>query len=935
MSWPTCFTSPRVLRCVLKFLLAAIASGILTASARAESGSQLDGSAFFERKIRPALVEHCYACHSAESETVEGDLRLDQPIPDSDLLVPEQPDQSLLIEAIRYTNSDLQMPPEGRLPADVVRDFEHWVRIGAPDPRQVVTETVAEQTETDPNAPLWSFQPVAEVELPFVSQHAPVSNAIDRFVTAQLDAAGVKPLSHASRSTLARRAYFDLLGLPPSPAEVAAFVQDPAPNAFAALVDRLLASPHYGERWGRHWLDVARYGDCNGADESQAFPHAYHYRNYVIHAFNQDLPYDAFLTEQLAGDLEADRRFERDPGERIIGTGFLSLATKVVAEKDFAKMFADIVDEQIDTFGRVTMGLTLGCARCHDHKFDPISINDYYALAGVFHSTKTMQSPGAVLERTAETREYLAKWKQYEAQLARLETKREEIQTNIEQILAAAETVERPAEEFSRGDVAIDTENYGKGITIVGDSGQTENFVEYDLDVSTAGEYVLQTRYAAAEQRAARLLINGKTVSEEALARVTGGWYPDDQQWFVEAVIELQPGRNVLRFESKNYLVHLDHLKWTRVEPGEWSGVMGRLTAADKLLEAHRSNAPQAKRIYAVTEGDPHNVQVHIRGNHLRLGDEVPRHVPVALRQSSENPIPAEQSGREQLAAWLTSRDHPLTARVMVNRIWRWHFGQGIVPTPDNFGRLGEPPTHPELLDYLAAYFMEHDWSIKAMHRLIMTSATYQRAGRIDSTASQRDPENRLLWRFPRRRLEVEAVRDAMLVAADRLDRSYGDAPLALPTYNLSPEQLAKNLAFYESSKRRSVYLPVLRTNLYELFALFDFPNPDFPTGSRAATTIPTQALMMMNSPFFGELSREIATSVCRDAHQDQDAQVDLLYSRLFSRKPTVREKQLSLEMLERFAGAVTGDSQLVNSMEAWTALCHSLIMSNEFIYVD
>jgi len=913
-------------------------------------GAELtDRSEFFETRIRPVLVEHCYSCHSSRSQELQGDLRLDRNLTKSVPLVkPGDPGASRLIEAIRYTDSDLQMPPTGRLPAKVIADFEAWVKTGAFDPRPQATEP-AEQTPGTPGIDLeagrrfWAFQPVRRGPPPDPDgdlQHW-VRSPVDAFILKRLQAAGLRPGGPADRRTLIRRASFALTGLPPTPDQVQRFVEDARPGAFAVLIDRLLASPDYGERWGRHWLDVVRYGDCNGADESRPFPNAWHFRNYVIETFNRDLPYDRMIAEHLAGDL-----LEHDPEaacEPLVGTGFLVLGTKILAEQDQKKMGADIIDEQIDVFSRSFLALTLACARCHDHKFDPIPTTDYYALAGIFQSTKTMSGYGQWMERPAHTRESLAVFRQTGRKLPGMQARLQKLRAEIQKSLKSAETILIEAESLTRGDAVALTTGYGQDIGIIGDRGDGQlTYAEYDIEPPEAGRYLLQLRYAAAQARPGKISLNAKVVIEPAISQVTGDWYPAGQRWFSEGVLNLRQGLNTVRLESRPNLSHIDKLRLVRLKDGSpLTRLMSRADSLEAETAALEKRIQPPLKVMAVAEGEVTRSKVHIRGSHLRPGPEVPRRFLQVIAGVDQKPLPEDQSGRLQLAAWLARPDHPLTSRVMVNRLWRWHFGRGIVATPDNFGQQGSRPSHPELLDYLARRFVEQNWSIKAMHREIMLSSTWQMAGTVETFAvapgqspQSVDPENRLYWKAPRRRLEAESIRDALLAVSGRLDSRGGGAPLTLKTIALSPEDLAGQEKFYNTSNRRTVYLPVLRTNVYDFLTLFDFANPDLPTGSRVTTTVPTQALLMMNSPLVEDCARRLAARVLNDPQLESGTQrLEAVYLRLFSRPPLAPEQSLSFDFLNASMELIDAGEE-DRQLGAWSALCRTLMASNEFVYL-
>jgi hypothetical protein len=671
-----------------------------------------------------------------------------------------------------------------------------------------------EASGSDEKSSYWAFQRPVRHCPPIVSDRAWVHSPIDGFILAALEARGLKPAQAAEKRTLIRRATFDLLGLPPHPDDVRAFLADESPDAFARVVDRLLGSPHYGQRWARHWLDVARYADSNGLDENLAYANAYRYRDYVIAAFNSDKPYDRFVIEQLAGDLLAQdeaNRGEDGAGQapdverfsKLIATGFLALGAKMLAEDDPVKMQMDIIDEQVDTIGRTFLGLTLGCARCHDHKFDPISSADYYALAGIFKSTRTMENFTVV-----------ARWQ--------------------ERALASRDAVERDAD--------------------------------------------LKRKIAATQADIERLEADAASAAK-------------------------QPERvNQLREEKK-------------------------------ALEASLAQIPHAM---AVADDKPENLRVHVRGSHLELGPEVPRAFPRVLTHQDSAPIGPDRSGRLELARWLASADHPLTARVLANRIWHWHFGAGLVRSTDNFGKLGEQPTHPELLDWLACQFVDGGWSIKSLHRLIMLSSSYQMSSAPCETAARLDPENRLWWRMNRRRLEAEAIRDAMLAASGQLDHTMGGSLLCVANREYVTSTANVNPVVYDT-RRRSIYLPVIRSAVYDVFQAFDFPDPSVQSGTRQTSTVAPQALFMMNSRLVLQQCRALAAELLSDNSLDDPARVRALYEQAYSRPPDDQEVMAALEYVERYAVASGPgvDSSAEPRRKAWQSLVRAVMSANEFLYID
>ncbi len=665
----------------------------------------------------------------------------------------------------------------------------------------------------------WSFRPPVKAALPAVQNRAWPQSSLDYFVLSLLESKQLAPATATDKRTLIRRVTFDLIGLPPTPDEVEAFVADSSPSAFARVVDRLLTSPHYGERWGRHWLDVARYADSNGLDENVAHGNAWRYRDYVIASFNADKPFDEFVTEQLAGDL-LPTEIESERHERLVATGFLSLGPKVLAEGDEKKMEVDIIDEQIDTVGRAFMGLTLGCARCHDHKFDPIRADDYYALAGVFKSTRTMES----FKR-------IAKW--HENSIATLEQRAER-------------------DEFER------------------------QISEHEMAIQQT------TDVAAAELKAQ--LSNGEPLPKNAESRYSR--------------------------EAK------DKLKRLRDELA--------------TLEDTLPNLPTAM---GVVDAEPTNTQIHIRGSHLSLGKEVARGVPEVIAFDGQPAIGERQSGRLQLAHWLTRPEHPLTSRVIVNRLWRWHFGRGLVGSTDNFGNLGDRPVNQPLLDFLAVRLVENGWSLKEMHRTIVLSSTYQMSTANNEVAAGLDPENHWQWRANLRRIEAEGIRDSLLSVSSLLDPMMGGSLLHVGNREFVFNHTSKDETTYDVT-RRSIYLPVIRNHLFDVFSLFDSSDASVPTGDRTTSTIAPQALFLMNSDFLARCSQAFAERLEREVPAGDDARVARLYSLAFGRPPTSSETEQALA----FVAAMESNgasSENTPPPSGWEALCHVMLVSSEFLYLQ
>ena len=743
----------------------------------------------------------------------------------------------------------------------------------------------------------WAFQPLLPATLPKVDHQEWVQNDLDRFTLTHSEGESIASIPRAERRTLIRRAYFDLIGLPPAPAEIEAFLRDQSPGSWEKVIDHLLASPHYGERWGRHWLDLARYGDSNGGDENHAYPFAWRYRNWVISAFNRDLPYNQFVREQLSGDLMDPER-----AGSIAATGFLAIGTKILAEKDPVKKRADIVDEQIDTMGRVFLALSLGCARCHDHKFDPVSERDYYALAGIFHSTKIedreLRTPDSAAARKARHERTEDLKKKIELQEQALETLRNQ-----------KGAIEWEAEDHARGNIIVDRDNYGAGIGIISDPGAQRNYAEYDIDIPRQGTYQLSLRYAAASSRPGRVLIDGSVELKDAISQVTGGWMPSDQSWHAEGLLHLQMGKQILRLESEPMMSHLDKIKLIPVRNPEQATALlkkieGLQTEVSALQTGKKEELP---KVMAVRDGKIADSRINVRGNPHELGDAVPRGFLTSVGAPPRPGKITNQSGRLELAEWMTSPAHPLTARVMVNRVWHWLFGEGLVSTPDNFGTTGNTPENQPLLDYLTHYFLQSGWSLKKLHRHIMLSNTYQISGGQGGRGL--------------RRMEAEVFRDAVLAVSGSLVR---EAPTGPPpkvkAQDPSPADIVKNRKIYEDAQHRSIYLPVVRSHVYNFLSLLDFPNPTAPTGRRGSSTVATQALLMLNSSFLINQSAVIARQI--QSHEDP---LHELYLRLFSR-PVTTEERSEAQVFLREAGN--------DGPQAWALLCHTLLISNEFLYL-
>jgi mono/diheme cytochrome c family protein len=726
---------------------------------------------FFESKVRPILAESCFSCHGPDKQ--KGGLRLDSRAAllrgagGDPVVVPGDPDKSPLVKAIRH-EGDTKMPPKTQLPAPAIEALTAWVKMGVPWPEAAGAKTLS--TVAEARAKHWAFRPVTRPSPPAVKGDW-ARTPLDRFILAKLEEQGLQPAPAADRRTLIRRASIDLTGLPPAPGEVDAFVNDRSADAWEKVIDRLLASPRYGERWGRHWLDVARYSDTKGYvfEEERRYPFAYTYRDYVIRAFNDDLPYDQFVIQQIAADKlppGADKR-------PLAAMGFLTLGRR------FLNSAPDIIDDRIDVVMRGLQGMTVGCARCHDHKFDPIPMKDYYSLYGVFASSvEPKELP--VLATPEPTPEYLA----YEKELKALEQ--------------AVKDYEEKNKE------------------------------------------------------------------------------------------ELQKRNRKFRDELKKL---------------------------QSKVEKHKATHPGAPPQAMLLVDAPQPVQpvVFLRGNPNNRGPSVPRQFLEVLAPAPRKPF-TEGSGRLELAKAIASKDNPLTARVMVNRVWQYHFGHGLVRTPGDFGLRGDPPTHPELLDHLASSFMDGGWSVKKLHKTIMLSATYQQSSEPNQSEAQaKDVENRLLSHQNRQRLDFEAMRDSLLWASGRLEPKVGGVAVDITTAPFSG--------------RRSVYGFIDRQNLPGLFRAFDFASPDTSTAQRHVTTVPQQALFLMNAPFVVEQAKALAARPDLAARKTTDERIGYLYHLLYGRAPDGEEMALG----RRYVESAPSEKLL----SPWEKYCQVLLLSNEFVFVD
>ena len=973
-----------------------------------------------------------------------GGVRLDNPDGLSKVLKSGDPDHSRIVRVMGYAG-DIKMPPAGKRPDSEIAAFAAWVKGGAPVPAMATAAAGPVSTlpaNWEKRKKHWAFQPVRRATVPTVKNTAWPTSAIDKFILAGIEAKGLAPAPPATRRVLIRRAYFDVIGLAPTPEQIDVFLADTSPTAWPKVIDGLLASPRFGERWARHWLDVARYADSNGLDENVAFGQAWRYRDYVVESLNRDKPYDQFIQEQIAGDLMESGTDAALRNERITATGFLTLGPKVLAEPDKPKLAMDIVDEQIDVTSKAVMGLTVSCARCHDHKFDPITTKDYYALAGVFKSTRTMVNLNTVAhiyERKLDSPAIQAEIKAHAEKVKPLDTTLQAAKTTANSDVAAllrrnsetyiadalelakapgvllplAETPVRPGDRarinilavaFARGNAVRDKDNYGKGIDGVIITNGAPVSAEYDVTVPTAGPYQLELRYASAEARPVHVSLNGAEVVKATAGANTGSFMPEGQRWEAVGIYPLVAGVNTLKIERKDgALPHINRILLvpaatdakaaTKAETDrvaevlakrdglvaavlarfasrvhgatdigaahEWVSHDGSLFAAldkpeefwsvaDKAavknaqaaLDTENKNAPMVPNAQAVEDNSkPEDVRVHVRGSTENLGDLVPRGFPAILVTERTPKAEATGSGRLAMARWLTRPEHPLTPRVAVNRIWGHLFGVGLVATPDNWGLRGEAPSNPALLDYLASTFVREDhWSQKTLIRQILLSSVYRQSctSPLAVKAAKFDPENRLLYRANRRRLEAEPYRDAMLEVSGQLDLKMGGSLLTTNDADYVTNDQSNDKAVY-GAPRRSLYLPVIRNSLFDLFQVFDFGDGSTVNAQRAVTVVAPQALYALNSPLVRDAAGIFAAHLLAETATDDGQRIRRAYLRALGRPATPAEVGRILSYAAHYdaATATLEPDAAKRRARAYQSVCQALFASNEFLYLD
>jgi hypothetical protein len=909
------------------------------------------GVEFFEKNIRPVLVEHCYQCHSRAAEKkkkLKGVLYLDSSNglhkggETGPLFLPGKPAESLLIKALLH-ESDVRMPPTAKLPDNVIGNMRKWISLGAPIPADRDVEGQKKSIDWAQARQLWAFTLPVKHSPPKVKDERWPKTDLDRFILAELERRGLKPVQPATKRDLIRRASFDLIGLPPTPAEIQAFLNDDSPEAFAKVVDRLLASPHYGERWGRYWLDLARYADDQGNSFLSPMPTAYLYRDWVVKALNQDMPYDQFIRLQVAGDELPGPA--TDYVERLAGLGFQGLGPQFrKGAAGEAKAKADELEDRVDTLSRALLGLTVACARCHDHKFDPIPTRDYYSLAAAYNGAtwtdRVLASPEAIAHHEAWQRQVqqkkadLDQWLKVQGRFLG--------RNGLEQMdgyLLAAWKIRLALREK----VALDQTALARA----------ENLQPYFLSrwvkflEGPREEVDFKLWRAAAETSwKTSTFKSGKVSIPEDLRRETAALKARVLEALRELNLSEQPPKGKAdkpsvvspgNQELFKLLWHNDKAPFF-VAPNDVAGLLDETkrkelaqhqTTLAKLVNAAPPLGPMTPSVRGGGEG----LRVFVRGNPTNLGEPAPPGFLRILRDDESNP--SGRFTRLDLANAIATPKNPLTARVFVNRVWHYHFGRGIVATPGNFGKLGIPPTHPDLLDTLAAQFMESGWSIKQLHRRIMLSATYQLSSGQDAANTLKDPDNYYLWRMSPRRLDIEALRDSMLTVAGKLDPRVGGPALDLKNPGLKEipgfpgfSRLNGLDMDNPANGRRTIYCTVSRYAPNTALVLFDFPDPNVSSDQRNSTTVPQQQLFVLNSNFTMAMGRAFARRLEQLATRDEE-RIHLAWEWAYGRPPNKQETQFALDFLQSARRNTEQDK-----LSPWEQLAHALISTNEFTFV-
>jgi hypothetical protein len=930
---------------------------------------------FFEKRVRPLLAAHCLECHATDTEQ-SGGLALDSRAgwerggDSGPAIMPGKPEESLLVRAVSWADSDLQMPPKSRLPAADQAALAEWIRRGAADPREAVAAAARQSTamSLEEGRRFWSYAPLADAPVPAVKNAEWPRTDVDRFVLAGLEKAGVAPAADAAPAALARRLSYALTGLPPTVEQLERFVAESAEHRAAAVElfsEELLSSAAFAERWASHWLDITRFAESSGGGRTLLLPDAWRFRDAVINAFRENRPLDRLIREHVAGDLlPADSREDRT--RQLVATGFLALGPTNYEEQDKQRLRFDVIDEQIDTIGRAFLGQTLGCARCHDHKFDPLTQRDYYALAGIFASTRTLSSytenvTGWVTAKLpldeAEDRRFAAAEAELAADQARLKAARNELAKLKDAASGLATKTNQPIPLSDVAGIAIDDTQaqvngewkhsthsphyFGMGYLHDDRAGKGEKTITFTPRLPASGRYEVRFAYVAAPNRSPAVPVHIFHAMGDVTVHVDQTQPPDVEGRFVSlGTFGFEQDGDayvIVSTEGTEGYVTADLIQFLPVDAADEKrgadaeaarGLRQEIAGLEDRVKELKKTVDSRPVTMAVREEDEvGDTQIRIRGEIHKKGASVPRGFPAVLA-AAERTLPGDRSGRLELAEWLVSTDNPLAARVMANRIWAWLFGQGIVRTVDNFGTTGEPPTHPELLDHLARRLQEHRWDVRAVIRELVRSRTWQLAVAVEP----RDPDNRLLSHAHRRRLDAEELRDTMLVVSGGLDTAVGGPNIEGVRVNSREGGDASAIEFQYrfQDTRRSVYTPAFRNNRLELFAAFDFADINASQGQRPVTTVATQALFLMNHPFVVEQSRQAARRCLESAPAATDEErLSRAYLTALARPPYAAERQACLSVL-----AAAGPDATARS-EAWSMIFQSLFGCIDFRYLD
>ncbi|HEY1083489.1 MAG TPA: DUF1553 domain-containing protein [Prosthecobacter sp.] len=957
---------PKVTRFVCRFL------PLLPAVAGAAVAEPAD---FFEKRIRPLLAEHCLECHGAEKQ--KGGLRLDhragwqQGGDSGPTLLPGKADESLLWKVVSYQDRDLKMPPREKLPAAALEDLKTWIASGAHDPRTEIPGTRTAQAGPKADGNFWSFQPPKKAGLPQVKTPALVQAPADAFIQARLETEGASLAAEAPPDVLLRRLAFDLTGLPPEAAFAVAGISpaDAAALPYEKQVEALLDSPAFAERWTSHFMDITRFAESSGGGRSLPFLDAWRFRDYLLEALRSNQPVDKMITQMVAGDLLP----ARDAAERrqnLTATGFLVLGPTNYEEQDKQMLRMDIVDEQMDTLGRSFLGMTLGCARCHDHKFDPIPTRDYYALAGILRSTRTLKNYTDNVARWIDTPlplegEEELRLQAREQQLDKLTQEIATLKDNLRDLGGATLRKRKALSPADLPGIVVDDAQaqkvgqwksshlyppfIGGGYVHDLNEGRGEKTVSFTPKLPAAGRYEVRVAYIAGPGRAERVPATIFHADGEELV------------YFKQATESLNglqfASLGTFRFETtgQNFVmlsnagaegfVTVDAVQFVPAETEasapaptvagqEETGIKQRMAELQKELKHLQKEGPVRAQAMSVADDPlPEDARIHIRGSIRNLGSPVPRgFIQVAMKGDDVFPIAPQESGRLQLARWMTSRDNPLTARVFVNRVWHWLFGAGLVRTTDNFGATGELPSHPELLDFLAVRFMEDGWNLKRLIKDLVLSRTYRQSSEAAGLAQ--DPDNRLLSRMNRKRLDAESLRDAMLASSGLLSTQWGGPNINGNAVMNANDSKTQNLeyGYVFEDDRRSVYTAAFRNVRHPLFEVFDFADINQPVGQRTTSTIAPQALYFMNHPQVVALSREAAERLLKDAG---DSPAEVLFAKAsqnaLQRPATARETAIATEFIE---ATVSGNSDGTERRDAWARLIQTLWATPDFRFL-